>query len=150
DVAEAIHLEELRTILGASRAARSPSFAHPTPDYVRFEQPPVIDPLEPIELDGGERLEGKAKYYDYGVVSVELELRFECDWETLVNRSSAWMSAPGIERRAGELVRRALKRTATALVKAYDFWLTEDYYIIELDQFPGPEGGITTATELLA
>jgi len=43
DVAEAIRLEELRSILGADRAARAPSFAHPTPDYVRFEQPPVSD-----------------------------------------------------------------------------------------------------------
>ena len=150
DVAEAIRLEELRSILGASRAARAPSFAHPTPDYVRFEQPPVVDPLDPIELDSGERLQAKAKYYDYGVVSVELEMRFECEWQTLVERSSAWISAPGIERRADESIRRALKRTAKALVKAYEFWLTEDYYIIQVDQIPGPDGRPATASELLA
>jgi hypothetical protein len=150
DVAEAIRLEELRAILGAGRASRAPSFAHPTPDYVRFEQPPVADPLEPVLLESGERLEAKAKYYDYGVVSIEMELQFECEWQSLVELSSRWMSTPGIESRARELIRRGLERTAPALVKPYENWLTEDYYIIHLNQVPDAQGQPTSAADLLA
>jgi len=36
DVAEAIRLEQLRSILGAQPAGRAPSFTRPTPEYVRF------------------------------------------------------------------------------------------------------------------
>src|SRR5213080_2101595 len=99
----------------APAAARAPSFAHPTPDYVRFEQPPVADSLESVLLESGERLEAKAKYYDYGVVSIEMELQFECEWQSLVELSSRWMSTPGIESRANELIRSGLERTAPAL-----------------------------------
>src|SRR6266516_3687743 len=83
DVAEAIQLEQLRSILGAQPAGRAPSFTRPTPEYVRFESPPVVEPLDGIELDLGEPLKGRIKYYEYGVVSIEMELEFACDWQGL-------------------------------------------------------------------
>ncbi len=73
DVADSILLDRVRTILGVP-AERSPSFARPTPEYVRFERPPVVETIAPIEIEPHRRIEGKVKYYDYGVVSVELEL----------------------------------------------------------------------------
>src|SRR5262245_11719008 len=76
DIAEEIRLEPLRQILGARRVQQS--FKHSTPEYVRFEQPPVIEQLEPITLSSGERLLPQIKYYDYGVISVVLEFSFEC------------------------------------------------------------------------
>jgi len=48
DIAEEIRLEQLREMLGAQRVERS--FKHATPEYVRFEQPPVVERLEPITL----------------------------------------------------------------------------------------------------
>ena len=45
DVCEEIRLEELRAMLGARRAERS--FKHATPEYVRFEKPPVIGAPRP-------------------------------------------------------------------------------------------------------
>ena len=41
DVCEEIRLDELRQILGAHPV--EPSFKHATPDYVRFEKPPVVE-----------------------------------------------------------------------------------------------------------
>jgi hypothetical protein len=150
DVAEEIRLEELRSILGSEPAGRAPSFTRPTPEYVRFESPPVVEPLDGVELDTGEQLKGRIKYYEYGVVSVELELEFACGWEALVEQSSRWIAAPPIGKRTRELAERGFKRAAPALVKPYENWLAEDYYIIQLRQIPGPEGRPATASELLA
>src|ERR1700723_544521 len=80
DVAEQIDLEKLRGILGAEPPRREPSFKHPAPEYVRFERPPVVDHPDPVCLSTGERFRSRIKYFDYGVISVELELSFEADW----------------------------------------------------------------------
>jgi hypothetical protein len=149
DVADSINLERLKSILQLRPAERLPSFTHPTPDYVRFELPPVIEPLDPIELEAGDRLEARIKYYDYGVTSLEMELPFCCDWEALVRLSGEWIAAPGVEKRALEVMRSSLKRAAPALVKAYGNLLAEDYYIIELREAQEADGLPSTASELL-
>src|SRR5271166_4562130 len=115
DVSEQIHLAELRKIVGAETAQPQPVFKHPTPDYVRFERPPVIEYADPVVIETGEQFQCRIKYYDYGVASVELEMPFECDWDELVHFSSRWISAPDIERRASELLRRYMKRAEPAL-----------------------------------
>src|SRR5271167_590945 len=105
DVCEEIRLEELRRILGAQPAERSPSFKDPAPEYVRFERPPVVEPLERITLETGEQLEGRLKYYDYGVVCVEFELPFEGGWDMLVDLSCRYIAAPEVERHALQIAR---------------------------------------------
>ena len=98
DVAEQIDLEKLRSILGVQPARREPSFKHPTPEYVRFERPPVIEDCESISTGSGESLSCRVNYFDYGVVSVELELPFESDWPELVRLSSHWIASPDTEK----------------------------------------------------
>ena len=110
DVCEEIRLEELRGILGAQPAGREPSFRRPTPEYVRFEKPPVIEALEPLRLETGERLQAQMHYYEYGVVSIELQLPFEFDWRELMRLSSRSIAAPEIEKQAADSVRRSLAR----------------------------------------
>src|SRR5579872_6174107 len=83
DVCEEIKLDQLRQIFGL-RAVEKPSFKHPAPGYVRYQRPPVVEPLEPLVLETGERLVGQLKYYDYGVLSVVFELPFAGEWDTLV------------------------------------------------------------------
>ena len=149
DVADSILLDRLRPILGVA-AERSPSFAHPTPEYVRFERPPVMETLPSLEVEPQRRIEGRVKYYDYGVVSVELELQFELEWPALVEQCSRWITGPGAEERAMKIIRERLKLVAPALVKPYPNQLTEDYYIVYLREAPGASGGPATAAELLA
>ncbi len=149
DVADSINLERVNSILQVRRAERLPSFAHPTPEYVRFELPPVVELLDPIELETGERLQARTKYYDYGVTSLEIELPFSCNWEALVSLSSKWIAAAKIEERAMEITRRCLQRVAPALIKPYDSLLTEDYYIIELREARDANGRPETADGLL-
>lgn len=132
DVADAIRLDEIRGRLGVQETARSPRFSRPAPEYVRFERPPVIEALPPLSLDGRENMEGRVKYYDYGVVSVELDLPFESDWAELVEQSSRWIANGEIERRAAEILHPRIERNNSALVNPYPVWLDEDYCIISL------------------
>ena len=84
DVCEEIRLDELRQIFGA-RTLEQPSFKHPAPGYVRYQRPPVVEPIGPLVLDSGERLEGQIKYYDYGVLSVVLKPRRSAGrWNALI------------------------------------------------------------------
>jgi hypothetical protein len=140
DIAEEIQLEPLRQILGARRVEQS--FKHATPEYVRFEKPPVVETLEPIALSSGERLFPQIKYYDYGVISVLLEFPFECDWDGLVRLASRWVPSPELEQQAQQIVRGRLDKIASAIVRPYTEWLDEDYYIFLLTHIAGNPQGI--------
>ena len=90
DVAEEIRLDPLREQLGAQRL-QQPKMKQVGPGYVRYERPPVFEAIEPLVLESGERLDGHIKYYDYGVLSVVLELPFAGDWDRLVRLASRWV-----------------------------------------------------------
>jgi hypothetical protein len=143
DVAEEIRLDELRKIFGARRAEAS--FKHPAPGYVQYQRPPVVEPIEPLVLDSGERLEGKIKYYDYGVLSVVLELPFSGDWDTLVRLSGRWVWDTDFTSLAQKVVTKKLERAAPALIKPYDNWLHEDYFIFHVCEMASKP----SATELM-
>jgi hypothetical protein len=143
DVCEEINLDALRRILGVE-ARREPGFRLPAPEYVRFERPPVVERLEPMTLESGGCLQGELNYYEYGVVSIKLELPFSTDWQELTELSSRWITNAEPEAHAVEAVRRSLERARSALVKPHSDWLSEDYYIIHLSS---PD---LTAAELIA
>src|SRR5436305_12407493 len=82
DVCEEIRLDRLREIFSA-RTAEQPSVKHPAPGYGRYQRPPVVEPIEPLVLESGERLQGQMKSYDYGVLSVVVELPFAWDWDAM-------------------------------------------------------------------
>ncbi|MFN0167670.1 MAG: hypothetical protein ACKV22_14685 [Bryobacteraceae bacterium] len=133
DVAHAIDLERLRVVLGAGESRRV-GFRHPAPEYAGFEKAPVFEVLEPIALESGERLNRQANYYEYGVVSVKLELPFELGWPEMVERSSRWMASAELERRAGQTLTDILQQVAAALATPYAQRLSEDYYVIQLQR----------------
>ncbi len=136
DVCEEIRLDQLRQLFGA-RTLEQPTFKHPAPGYVRYQRPPVVEPIEPLILESGERLEGQIKYYDYGVLSVVFELPFSGDWDTLVRLGSRWVWDVDFEKYAARIVREKLERAAPALVKPYAEWLSEDYFIFHVREMTG-------------
>src|SRR2546427_9753658 len=136
DVADHIQLDTLRSLIGVQPAAREPRFKHPAPEYVRFERPPVEEFVEATRLDSGERLQARIKYFDYGVIVVELELPFEMPWESLILRSSQWIGAPEVEKLAATLAHQHAERVRAAFTDPYANWLSEDYYIIYLQSGP--------------
>ena len=144
DVSEEIRLDDLRDIFGARR--QEASFKHPTPGYVRYQRPPVVEPVEPLILDSGERLDAKIKYYDYGVLSVVFELPFSGDWEKFVRLAGRWVWDTDFTSFAQKIVKQKLERAGPALVKPYAEWLTEDYFVFHVRDITGNP----SAAELLA
>jgi hypothetical protein len=135
DVAEEIRLSDLPPLIGGTRL--SATFKHPTPEYVRFERPPVIEPLAPLSLATGERFEAALQYYDYGVVSLLLRFSFSGDWNELQRLAGAWISSTIFDERCRQTIREKLQRIGAALVKPYTNWLSEDYYVVHLHSIPG-------------
>lgn len=136
DVCEEIKLDKLREILGAQKVEQ-PIFKHPAPGYVRYQRPPVIEAIDPLVLESGERLQGKIKYYDYGVLSVVFELPFAGDWDKLVQLGSRWVSDVDFSGYTARIVRKKLESAAPALVKPYAEWLNEDYFIFHVREAKG-------------
>jgi len=150
DVAEAIDLKALREILGSSGEQVKHEFPRRTPEYVRSENPPVVEPLDPVVLSAGEKLTCSLKYYAYAVVVAQLEVAFECDWAGLLSQASRWIDMPEVESRARELVRQHLQRIALAIARPNEQWLQEGYLVINLQEIRGAESGRPTAAEILA
>jgi hypothetical protein len=144
DVSEEIRLDELRKIFGARRAEAS--FKHAAPNYVQYQRPPVVEPIEPLVLDSGERLDAQIRYYDYGVLSVVFELPFSGDWDTLVRLSSRWVWDTDFTSLASKIVKSKLERARPALIKPYENWLHEDYFMFHVREMASKP----TAGELLS
>ena len=151
DVCEEIQLDVIRQLLQA-RHAQATFKSSQAPGYVRYQRPPVVDRLEPLVLESGERLAGEIKYYDYGVVSLVFELPFAGDWDKLVELSARWTSDTTFDKLASRVVRQRLERAKPALTKPYALadgssdWLQEDYFIFHIREIDGSPG----AEELLA
>jgi len=149
DVCEEIRLDALRDIFGARRLEAS--FKHPAPGYVRYQRPPVVERVEPLVLESGERLDAQIKYYDYGVLSVVFELPFSGDWDTLVRLSSRWVWDTDFTSFAQKIVKQKIERARPALIKPYDtmpgknrsavdpneVWLHEDYFVFHVREIAG-------------
>jgi hypothetical protein len=147
EVADEIRLEEVREILKAPPAERKPAFRQPAPAYVQFEHPPIIEPVDEVLLTTGLRLSGRVTYYDYGVVSLNLELPFTGSWHDLIRLSARWMNEPELDLRAAETIRKHVDRVTAALVDPNPYKLSEDYVIIYIQ--PIRDGGEPVAASQL-
>ncbi len=136
DVCEELRLDRLRSMREGT-VQQKPSMKHAAPAYVRYERPPVVEPLDALLLDSGERLEGEIKYYDYGVVSVLLHLPFTGDWDNLVHLASRWVWDIDFTSRVEPLVKAKLDQCAEVMIRPYARWLSEDYFIFHVSDAPG-------------
>lgn len=149
EVSEEIRLDELRGIFGVPPPGREPPFRHHAPEYVAFARPPVVEPLDARGLSGGEAIAGQVAYYDYGVVSLKLELPFHGTWDEAVDLAARWMNSAELEQRSADAVRKHLERAGPALVKPYRERLSEDYFVFNLRPIPGDNGEPQSAGRLL-
>ncbi len=150
DVAEAIDLDKLRDLLGPRGGTVKRVFPRRTPEYVRFEHAPIVEPAQSLELTTGEQVLCSIKYYAFAVVVVQLEASFECDWDGLLVQASRWTDASDIEPHAREIVRLHLERLSPAVIKPVKDWLVEEYLAINLEQIQQPDAKPVTASELLS
>lgn len=150
DVGEALELDKLRTLLDPHGRPTQPDFPRRTPEYVRFENPPITEPSEPLTLRSGEAVVCSIKYYEYAIVAVQLEVPFEGNWETLMTQTARWMDAPDIEPESRAVVTRHLQRVSTAIVKPREEWFQENYLVVDLRQIEDEKGTICTADRILS
>jgi len=144
DVCEEMRLDQIRSKPAARTQEKS--LKHQAPEYVGFQRPPVVESLEPLRLESGETLSEQIKYYDYGVISVMFERRFEGDWEQLVQLAAQWLASSDLERTARNLARQQVAANLAAMVKPYKDWLVEDYFIFHLWQVPGCSSAVDLMT----
>jgi len=132
DVCEEMRLDELRTILGARRLGEG--LKHAAAEQLFFERPPVV---ETVPVPGEAGVQVRVKYYDYGVVSIHFDFPFSGEWQDLISLSSKWISGTDLGNRAEEIAKDRVARTRPALVKPYDTWLSEDYFIFFMREIGG-------------
>ena len=149
DVSDEIRLDVLRGILGAPPPGREPPFRHRAPEYVQFEQPPVLEPLKAPAFGSPEPIGGRVAYYHYGVVSLMLELPFQGSWDDAIALAARWMNAPELEQQAADAVRWHVERVVPALVNPYRERLSEDYFIFHLRSIVNEAGTPLSAGRLL-
>jgi len=150
DVAEAIDLPKLRDLLGPRGGEVQHEFPRRTPDYVRFEQPPVVETVDDLTLNTGERLTCSIKYYAYAVAVVQFEMAFECEWASLLAQASHWIDAPELDTHARRLVREHLVALAPAIIRPNQQWLQEGYLVVELQEVSGAGSERPSSAELLS
>jgi len=148
DVSEAIQMDTLSKLLGASAVRRGFAARQLAQTQVWFEPPPAVCVLGDIEFVPGERFDAEIHFYSYGVVCLRLKRSFDLEWPELIELCARWIAVPAVEAAAAEEVRRQLANVHAALVKPYNPHLSEDYAIIRLDPLPGADG-IVTAEKLL-
>ncbi len=149
DVAESIDLTELHRILGTISSRREPAFLHPSPEYVKFERPPVIEPVGIKRIQAtGEEVEIRIRYFDYGVASVELLMAFRATWPELISLANCWISSTELESYAADLLKDSLGRTGKALNKPYKEWISEDYFVVQLNPV-NTGNGVLEAADLV-
>jgi hypothetical protein len=150
DVGEAFDLDKLRALLGARGGPTKPDFPRRTPDYVRFENPPIAEPSEPLTLRSGETVVCSIKYYEYAIVEAQLEVGFAGDWHALLTQASRWMDAPDIEPEGRAVVAKHLERLAPAVIKPREEWLQEDFLVVDLHEIREEAGTALTGEQLLS
>ena len=149
DVAESIALDRLRGLIGAEPSHREPRFRHPAPEYVRFERPPVMEYPPSLQLASGVEFRVAIRYFEYGVISIELRFPFETEWDELAALSARWINSPEIAAAALDLVRSRVALTRMAMVQPYADWLSEDYYVVQVNDAPSGDGSATPADRML-
>ncbi|MCS7026987.1 MAG: hypothetical protein NZV14_19500 [Bryobacteraceae bacterium] len=149
DIGEEIVLDELRELLKLEKPGREPAFRRLAPDYMRFERPPLEERLPAVKLATGEHFPARIRYFHYGVISIELELPFQGDWQGLIQLAAKWIDEPTLESVAEETARRQTARIAKTVRRPAEQLLSEDYTIIELRRALGPDGRPVTSSELL-
>jgi hypothetical protein len=141
DVCEEMRLDEVRSILGARRLGEG--LKHAAGEQLFFERPPVV---EDAQFPGVAGAKLRIKYYDYGVLSVLFEFPFAGEWPDLISLSSRWISETDLQTRAETMAKEKVQRTRPALIKPYDRWLSEDYFIFFMRDIQGNP----SATHLLS
>lgn len=133
DVCDEIRVDQL----AAALSARTVGSGGPSPGYVHYERPPVVEPIQGVTLLDDSLLSGELKYYDYGVVSLLLQLPFSGSWDNLIKLASHWIWDVDLAAHAERIVREKITRAVPCMIKPYGRYLSEDYLIFHMREISG-------------
>ena len=150
DVGEALDLDKLRSLIDPRGGPTKPDFPRRTPEYVRFENPPIVEPSQPLTLRSGETVVCSIKYYEYAIVEAQLMVAFEGTWEQLMAQTARWMDAADIEPECRAVVTKHLQRTGSAIAKPREEWFLENYLVVDLEQRKNEDGTTVAADQILS
>jgi len=139
DVGEEIDLPALRTVLAASGALLT-NASQGAPAATRVEHAPVVELIQPLAMDGGERWDARLKHHAHGVITLELERAFEMTWPSLVVSHAGWIEDVRFDSYAKSVLPACLERIRVALRNPYDHILGERYAVVEV-RLPRPQPG---------
>lgn len=133
DVAEHIDLQAVRRQLGGAENSRLPSKSA-APQYLRYQTPPVVVDGAAAGIGLVEGFRSRLKFFDYGVVSIALTREFAGSWSRLVDESQRYIENAALETQAEALVREVIGRCGTAVTRARQKYLAEDYLVVAVHQ----------------
>jgi hypothetical protein len=138
DVAQAIDLAKLRDSLGPSAAEATLLDKGAGPPRVRYLQPPLIVDGDALGVPAIDGFAVRAKFYDYGVISLMLSRPFSGSWSDLVRLGQSLIENEPLEQRAGEVSRQFAERVQHALVEPRQAHLDEDYLAFVVNDVDEP------------
>ncbi len=146
DVAEAVSLDRVRTLVGdaaqASRLAVRPAI----PNYVQYQQPPVQLDAEALALPPIDGWTTRVKVFDYGVVSLAMTRPFAGTWSELLAASQHLMGTGALDAAGAAACQAVVARLGPALEDPRRDHLSEDYFVVGVTA----HDGAPTAEALLA
>jgi hypothetical protein len=138
DVAEQIDLTALRAAIGGGAISARLTTKSAAPSYLQYSTPPVVvdgDALDVSDIDG---FKLRAKFFDYGIISLGLSRPFAGEWQMLVGVSQSYVENAELEQRAEAIARRISDRFASTMTARRSTFLSEDYLVVAITGLAAP------------
>lgn len=135
DVAETIDLDEIAKMQSMA-TERVPLRLRPerTPSYIAFPVPPLSIALADLILFG-KKANVRLKVYDYGVVSLRIQIPFSGSWVEFAELTSRVRQSPDVVATARKLYEDAKAQISATFRKTHSVELFEDYYVYTVNSF---------------
>jgi hypothetical protein len=136
DVADTIDLKRLADLAGTS-AERAPLRMRPAPSTgnIQFAVPPLTIPLPELTARGLRGL-ARAKFFDFGVLSIRVSFPYAGGWEGFADLAASLRGDETLAAQADRIARDLSSAYARAFDEQHEA-LVEDYYICTVEEFSG-------------
>jgi hypothetical protein len=146
DVAQSIDVVGVKARLGGQASVARLDDKTPGPPRVQYLEPPVVVDGQAFgcaELDG---FRVRAKFYDYGVISLMLARPFSGSWPDLVSLGQTLIESEQLEQHAAKACQQIVSRIAPALSGQRASFLDEDYLVFSVHELAEPVPAETLLT----
>jgi hypothetical protein len=138
DVAEAIALEMVPTLLQGQATAAVFAPKATIPAYLQYQDRPLLVDGDALRQPDVNDFRVRAKIYPYGVVSLAFSRSFSGRWDELLTWGQRLLEADGLERRADACARQLIDRIGPALDTPRTTYLAEDYVVFGVTALEAP------------